>query len=200
MSGHGSRSLKPRAALLASLVAVLGLLALVTARTNRPASITVALARGETPPAPLFVLPRLDAEGILDLASLRGRVVVLNFWASWCIPCRDEAPLLEATWQRYRERGVLVIGVNVQDLVPAALRFLQETHTTYPQVRDKDNTVYRAYGLTGVPETFFIDRQGRIVRKFPGAVVNREQWFTTTEEVFGRQHGSPGGTLPVKPE
>jgi cytochrome c biogenesis protein CcmG/thiol:disulfide interchange protein DsbE len=181
----GSR--RHQAVLLGSLVVFLGLLVFVTIRTNRPASLTVALARGETPAAPLLVLPRLDAEGSLDLEALRGRVVVLNFWSSWCIPCRDEAPALEATWQRYRERGVMVLGVNVQDLTPAALRFLHETRTTYPTVRDKDNTVYRAYGLTGVPETFFVDRSGRIVRKFPGAVTDPQEWFRAVEAALARQ-------------
>ncbi len=181
----GSR--RHQAVLLGSLVIFLGVLVFVTLRTNRPASLTVALARGETPVAPLLVLPRLDAEGSLDLGALRGRVVVLNFWSSWCIPCREEAPALEATWQRYRERGVMVLGVNVQDLTPAALRFLHETKTTYPTVRDKDNTVYRAYGLTGVPETFFVDRSGRIVRKFPGAVTDPQEWFRAVEAALARQ-------------
>jgi len=180
-------SLARRAALLASLVAVLGLLAFVTARTQRPASITSALARGLTPEAPGFSLPRLDAPGALDLASLRGKAVVINFWASWCLPCREEAPVLEATWQRYRDRGAVVVGVDVQDLTNEAHRFLRETKTTYPQVRDKDNAVYRAYGLTGVPETFFIDRAGRIVRKFPGAVTDPEEWFKTVEETLARR-------------
>lgn len=176
-----------QAVLMGSLVVLLGLLVFVTLRTNRPASLTVALARGDTPVAPLLVLPRLDAEGSLDLGALRGRVVVLNFWSSWCIPCREEAPALEATWQRYRERGVMVVGVNVQDLTPEALRFLHETRTTYPTVRDKDNTVYRAYGLTGVPETFFVDRFGRIVSKFPGAVTDPQEWFRTVETALARQ-------------
>ncbi len=179
-------SLGRRAALLGSLAAVLGLLAFVTVRSNRPASLSVALARGQTPEAPPFVLSRLDAEGTLDLASLRGKTVVVNFWASWCIPCRDEAQALEATWQRYRDRGVVVVGVDVQDLTHEALRFLRETKTTYPQVRDKDNTVYRAYGLTGVPETFFVDRAGRIVRKFPGAVTDPRQWFKAVEDLLAR--------------
>ena len=181
-----SSSLRQRAVLLGTLAAVLGLLAFLTVRSNRPASISVALARGLTPEAPQFVLPRLDAEGTLDLTSLRGKVVVVNFWASWCIPCREEAQALEATWQRYRDRGVVVVGINVQDLVPEAQRFLKETKTTFPVIRDKDNTVYRAYGLTGVPETFFVDRQGRIVRKFPGAVTDSKQWFRIVEEVLAR--------------
>ncbi|MGH2373681.1 MAG: TlpA family protein disulfide reductase [bacterium] len=180
------RILGRRAALLGGLAAVLGLLAFVTVRTQRPASITAALARGLSPAAPDFVLPRLDAQGTLDLTSLRGKVVVVNFWASWCIPCRDEAPLLEATWQRYRDRDVVVVGVNVQDLTDEAQRFLRETKTTYLQVRDRDNTVYRAYGLMGVPETFFVDRAGRIVRKFPGAVTDLKEWFKAVEELRTR--------------
>lgn len=172
--------------ILAVVGLVVGALALLIVRAGRQASITAALARGLTPDAPPFVLPRLDRDGTLELAALRGKVVVLNFWASWCVPCRDEAPLLEAIWQRYRDRGVVVVGVNVQDLIPAAQRFLRETRTTYPVVRDRDNRIYRAYGLTGVPETFFIDRQGRIVRKFPGVVTDQAAWARAVEEVLAR--------------
>ncbi|MGQ0569064.1 MAG: TlpA family protein disulfide reductase [Armatimonadota bacterium] len=177
-------SLRRRAALLGSLILILGLLAFVTARTNQQASITVPLARGLTPEAPAFDLPRLDAGGTLDLRSLRGKVVVINFWASWCIPCRDEAPAIEATWQRYKNRGVVVVGIDVQDLVPEAMRFLADTGTPYPMIRDKDNSVYRAYGLTGVPETFFVDRAGRIVRKFPGVVTDSQIWFKAVEDAL----------------
>ncbi len=173
-------------ALVGSVIVFLGLLAFVTLRTNRPASISVALARGLTPDAPAFDLPRLDAEGSLTLESLRGKVVVVNFWASWCIPCKEEAPALEATWQRYKDQGVVVLGVNVQDLIPEATRFLKTTKTTYPSVRDKDNSIYRAYGLTGVPETFFVDRSGRIVRKFPGAVTDPQEWFKAVEDTLKR--------------
>ncbi|MGH2372525.1 MAG: TlpA family protein disulfide reductase [bacterium] len=173
-------------ALLGCLVAALGLLFYLTIRGSRPESISVALARGLTPEAPGFVLPRLDGRGAIALDSLRGRVVVINFWASWCAPCRAEATALEATWQRYRNRGVIVLGINVQDLVPEGLRFLRETKTTYPMVRDRDNTVYRAYGLTGLPETFFVDRSGRIVSKFRGGVSDHHSWFRAVEEALAR--------------
>jgi cytochrome c biogenesis protein CcmG/thiol:disulfide interchange protein DsbE len=179
-------SLGGRVALVGSVIVVLGLLAFVTLRTNRPSSISVALARGLTPDAPAFELPRLDAEGTLSLGLLRGKVVVINFWASWCIPCKEEAKALEATWQRYKDKDVVVLGVDVQDLIPEAARFLKVTKTTYPVVRDKDNAVYRAYGLTGVPETFFVDRQGRIVRKFPGAVTEPKEWAKAVEDALKR--------------
>ncbi len=180
------RSGRQRLAIMGAVVGLMALLAVVTVRSNRPASITVALARGLNPEAPVFALPRIDEEGTLELAALRGRVVVLNFWSSWCIPCREEAAAIEATWNRYRERGAVVVGINVQDLTGAASRFLRDVGATFPNVRDKDNTVYRAYGLTGVPETFFVDRQGLIVRKFPGAVSSPGVWFEAVEEALRR--------------
>jgi cytochrome c biogenesis protein CcmG/thiol:disulfide interchange protein DsbE len=169
------------------LVPVLALLLVIgyaALRRQQPQSITAALARGERPPAPQFTLPRFDG-GTLGLSALRGRYVVMNFWASWCIPCKDEAPLLERVWREYRSRGVVVLGVNIQDLEPEARRFIAETRATYPQVRDRDGTVARAYGTTGVPETFFIDRQGRIVRKFPGAAVEWRFWEEAVEDLIG---------------
>jgi cytochrome c biogenesis protein CcmG/thiol:disulfide interchange protein DsbE len=171
---------------LGGLILLLGLLAFVTLQTNRPAAISVALARGETPAAPEFTLPRLDTGELLNLQSLRGNVVVINFWASWCLPCRDEAPAIEETWHRFRDKGVVVLGVNVQDLVPEAQKFIRDTGATFPNVRDRDNSVYRAYGLTGVPETFFIDRDGRIVRKFPGVVTDSGVWARAVEEILSR--------------
>jgi cytochrome c biogenesis protein CcmG/thiol:disulfide interchange protein DsbE len=175
-----------RVIMLGALVLVLGVLAVASFRSNRPAELTIALARGQTPDAPLFTLQRLGDQGTLDLAHFRGKVVVLNFWASWCEPCRDEAPAIEAAWRRYRDRGVVVIGVNVQDLLPKAARFVEAVGATYPMARDRDNRVYRAYGLTGVPETFFIDRAGRVVRKFAGVVTDRAAWFVAIDDALTR--------------
>jgi cytochrome c biogenesis protein CcmG/thiol:disulfide interchange protein DsbE len=162
----------------------LGVVGYAAVRKQQPQSITARIARGERPPAPEFRLPRLDTGKTLDLADLRGRPVVLNFWASWCVPCKDEAPLLERAWQIYRGRGLSVVGVNIQDLEREARRFVAATGTTFPNVRDGDNSTYQAYGLTGVPETFFVDRQGRILHKFPGAVTQWSAWQEAIEQLL----------------
>lgn len=166
------------------LVPILLLLAAIGyAFFTQPRSITNQIARNERPPAPEFWLPKFDG-GTLALSDLRGRAVVLNFWASWCVPCKDEAPHLERAWQTYRDQGLVVVGVNVQDLDREARRFLAVTGATFPNVRDGDNSTYRAYGLTGVPETFFINRQGRIVRKFPGAFTAWRIWQEAIEALL----------------
>jgi cytochrome c biogenesis protein CcmG/thiol:disulfide interchange protein DsbE len=123
----------------------------------------VKLGGGRTPPAPQFALSRLDAPGKLALASLRGKVVVLNFWASWCVPCKSEAPRLEAAWQRYRDKGVVVVGVDAQDFSGDAKHFVKKYKLTYPNVHDGPGDVLPKYGVTGFPETYFVDRQGRLI-------------------------------------
>ncbi|MDQ7851039.1 MAG: TlpA disulfide reductase family protein [Armatimonadota bacterium] len=178
------RSLLLRLAWILPLVAVLAVLGAAVLRAGRSTSIAAALARGHRPPAPAFRLSTLEGRA-LDLVELRGRPVVLNFWASWCGPCREEAPLLERAWQTYRYRGLVVVGVNIQDLEADARRFIRENGITYPNVRDRDGRVNRAYGVTGVPETFFIDPVGRIVRKFPGAVVTWRPWEEAIEQLLG---------------
>jgi len=179
-----SRRAQARLLWLLPVIALLAVVGYASLQKQRPESITAALARGERPAAPEFRLGRLNASGALGLADLRGKVVVLNFWASWCIPCKDEAPLLERVWQTYRDRGLVVVGVNIQDLEQEARRFIAQTNPTYSNVRDVDGAVHRAYGLTGVPETFFITRDGRIIRKFPGAVVEWTVWRDAAEELL----------------
>jgi cytochrome c biogenesis protein CcmG/thiol:disulfide interchange protein DsbE len=114
-------------------------------------------------PAPNFTARRVDAGGKLDLASLRGKPVVLNFWASWCVPCKGEAKLLEQAWQQYRSKGVVFVGVDYTDVVGDARTFMAHHGVTYPIVQDGSGRIGDKYGLTGVPETFFIDRNGRLV-------------------------------------
>ena len=99
---------------------------------------------------------------------------MLNFWASWCVPCRTEAPLLERTWREQRERGVLFLGLNMQDATDEGRAFLREFAVSYLNVRESGNSVARRWGVTGIPETFFISPAGRVVGHVIGAV-SREQ-------------------------
>jgi cytochrome c biogenesis protein CcmG/thiol:disulfide interchange protein DsbE len=123
-------------------------------------------------PASPFALTTFDGQPI-SLDPLRGRVVVVNFWASWCIPaCYDEAPSLERAWQAYRDRGVVLIGVNIQDKEEPARRFLARFGHTFPNAPDPAGRVAVDYGVYGVPETFFVDRKGRIRFKHVGAVTD----------------------------
>ena len=119
--------------------------------------------RGETPPAPAFTLDRLDRPGKLSLAAYRGRPVVLNFWASWCVPCKEEAPLLEEVWRNHRDQGLVVLGVDINDLRGDARRFARQNRMSYPLGFDGMGETSTDYGLTGVPETFFIARSGKLV-------------------------------------
>jgi cytochrome c biogenesis protein CcmG/thiol:disulfide interchange protein DsbE len=99
----------------------------------------------------------------VTLTDLAGKGVVLNFWASWCKPCEEEAALLEAKWREYRDRGVVFIGVDYLDQDPAAKRYLEKFDITYPNGPDLASRIAKRYTISGVPETFFIDAQGKIV-------------------------------------
>jgi cytochrome c biogenesis protein CcmG/thiol:disulfide interchange protein DsbE len=115
-------------------------------------------------PAPLFSLPRLDGAGDLSLASLRGKTVVLNFFASWCAPCKREAPGLEKFWRRYRSDGVVVLGVDSGDAKSDARRFLSVHGVTYPIVSDPQETLaFGPYDLPGFPATYVLNSRGRVV-------------------------------------
>jgi cytochrome c biogenesis protein CcmG/thiol:disulfide interchange protein DsbE len=132
------------------------------------------LREGKTPPAPAFDLPRLTGEGRISLASYKGKAVVLNFWASWCEPCKAEAPLLESAWRKYRGRGLVVLGVNSQDLSSDARRFARQVGWTYPLVRDGAGDVLGPYAVSAFPETFFVDRSGKLVARIDGEVSEDE--------------------------
>jgi cytochrome c biogenesis protein CcmG/thiol:disulfide interchange protein DsbE len=122
-------------------------------------------------PAPVFTLTPLGGGQPVSLADLKGRVVVLNFWASWCYPaCYEEAPVLEAGWRKWRERGVVFLGVNMQDTDAEAQRFVARFAFTFPNLSERDGRTVIDYGVYGVPETFFIDRDGRIAKKVVGGL------------------------------
>jgi cytochrome c biogenesis protein CcmG/thiol:disulfide interchange protein DsbE len=127
---------------------------------------------GAGKPAPGFSAPLLGGNGTLSLSDLEGKPVVLNFWASWCGPCKDEAPLLRRAHERFGDR-VAFVGVDSHDARSDALAFLHRYRIDYPNVFDGDQQIYRDYGLTGQPETFFIDRSGEIAAHVPGPLYGR---------------------------
>ena len=120
--------------------------------------------------APPLALGLLRGGGTVDLADLRGQVVVVNFWASWCRECRDEQPALDAAWDRYRERGVVFVGVLFEDAVRDGLAVADELGMDWPLVVDPSSRTAFAFGVFGVPETFVIGRDGSVVAKRVGPV------------------------------
>lgn len=169
------------------VVGLLGVLIWDTTHGSGGATFTAKIERGERPPAPAFALPviwehsetwpidlrpRLG-DGTLTLAELRGRPAVINFWASWCVPCKEEAPAFAAAARQFSGRAAFV-GMDTQDFTGAARGFLRRYKVNYVSVRDGTDKTYRAYGLTGVPETYFVDPRGRTVEHAVGAVSRRE--------------------------
>jgi cytochrome c biogenesis protein CcmG, thiol:disulfide interchange protein DsbE len=165
------RALSPAPiAIVCVLLALIALLAYGLAQNEPDRGVDEALARGERSPAPAFELPKLGGGGSESLADYRGQVVVLNFWASWCKPCRDESPLLERWHRRISDRGATVLGVDILDVTGRAQDFVDEYGLTYPMLKDKDGEGLDKFGVVAYPETFVIDRQGRIAAVARGPV------------------------------
>ena len=169
------------------LVVLLFILLAWSLFTDEGGDLAAAAARGDRPQAPDFTLERLDEEGELQLSSLRGKAVVVNFWASWCQPCKEEAPFLEETWRKNRDRGLVVVGLDAKDFRADARRFAERFGLTFPLVYDGPGDSTKPFGVTGFPETFVIDREGRVVEAFAGAVDGddvRERFRNAVEQAL----------------
>jgi cytochrome c biogenesis protein CcmG/thiol:disulfide interchange protein DsbE len=159
---------------VAAVAALAGLFAAGMALSSQP---------GKRPavgsPAPDFSLPmypeyRGGLPEAVRLSDLKGRVVVLNFWASWCVECVKETEAFEAAWREYQGRGVVILGVDYLDTEAAAYRYLQGFNVTFPNGVDLQQRVSHLYRITGVPETFFIDKQG-VVRRVTIQALTRQE-------------------------
>jgi cytochrome c biogenesis protein CcmG, thiol:disulfide interchange protein DsbE len=160
-------AVKPRLVpILVSIVGACLIGLLIYGVTSQSASRTLddRLAEGEHPLAPdaARALPILDGHGMSSLAALRGKVVVLNFWASWCEPCQVEAPLLERAQAQLTRADGTVLGVAYLDASPDSQSFVRRFHLTYPNLRDNDGHFAHSYGTDQLPESFVIDRHGHI--------------------------------------
>jgi cytochrome c biogenesis protein CcmG/thiol:disulfide interchange protein DsbE len=161
-----------RALQATALVAVAGLFALLVWRLTHQ-SHPPKLGG----PAPTFSARRLEGAGSIDLTSLRGKPVVLNFFASWCEPCKAESKVLEQASRQYGDR-VVFLGVDYHDVTSDAKKFLRAHDITYATVQDGSGRVGDLYGLTGVPETYFIDARGRLVGShIEGTVAHQQTKF-----------------------
>lgn len=205
----GARRQLPRIGVFVAVGALLALLTYGLATGAPDTGLDQRLARREAAPSPGFrltVLERGDVgsrmraavepamrDGQLTGAELEGTPFVLNFWASWCNPCRVEAPRLERAWRAARARGVLFVGLNQQDLSGDAREFLREFDASYPNVRDPSNDTAIEWGVTGLPETFFVTARGNVVGHVVGAISDRQLRLGIEAAVSGRVIGVISG-------
>jgi cytochrome c biogenesis protein CcmG, thiol:disulfide interchange protein DsbE len=173
-----------QAAAVAVVLSLIGLLLWRLVASGEAAGLVAAVERGETPPAPPLALPVLDGEREIDLGDYRGKAVILNFWASWCEPCKEEAPMLQRVWEEGRDDGLVVLGVNAQDFERDARRFVRRYGLTYPIVHDGPGSSLGRYGLTGFPETWWVDREGRLVAYAQGQFT-ADELRRNTERALG---------------
>jgi cytochrome c biogenesis protein CcmG, thiol:disulfide interchange protein DsbE len=174
-------------AVLAVAVGVLAVAVLLSfGLSHRDALATSPLVRR---PAPAFTLPALDSrhDSAVRLSALRGHVVVVNFWASWCTECHTEQAALNRTWARFRDAGVVVVGVDFEDAPGDARDYVARTGASYPMVVDATSATALAYGLRGVPETYVIDPRGRIVDRVIGPVTSARLAHRITGLLDGTQ-------------
>jgi peroxiredoxin len=164
--------------LAARIVAVAGVLTLAGILgwrlSHQPKSVEAAVAHGRIVKAPLFKLRPLTGKGTVSLAALRGKAVVINFWASDCAPCKKEMPRLQAASERWRGKDVAVVGIDVLDSGAAARAFAHKHGVTYELGFDPLGDTVVSYGIAATPTTFFVDRRGRIVKRILGPVSNAD--------------------------
>lgn len=181
-----------RRVLLLALIPIAALFALfawaLVKSGGQPAGIGINSVFGEVAlkpsPARDFTLPLLSGQ-TLALQDLRGQVVMLDFWSSWCPPCREEAPTLARVYERYKDRGVTFLGVAIWDSEDEVKRFIERNGLRYPNGLDSKGRIAIEYGVKGIPEKFFVDRQGNLVRKFIGPVTE-ERLTAVLDELLAR--------------
>lgn len=165
---------------IAILVALLVMIAIVGVQL---------ISQNQTQPtegrAPDFEFTTFDGE-TMRLSDLRGNVVMINFWASWCIPCKDEAPELEAAWQMYKDQNVIFLGIAYADNGPRSLEFMEEYGITYMNAPDLGTRISELYNIQGVPETFIIDQEGNVA-EFVYAGVNRQRLASMIDPLLARE-------------
>ena len=119
--------------------------------------------------APSFVAPKVGGQ-LVSLENYKNKPLVLNFWASWCPPCRDETPGMERIWRKYEDQGVVILGINVQDGEKEAERYISEFGVTFSNALDLDGSITVDYGVTGLPVTFFIDNDSVVTGRWVGSI------------------------------
>ena len=164
-----------------AVIALVALLVYGVSSSGPSRTLDSQLANGEKPAAPTLELTSLRSGKPESLADYRGKVVLLNVWASWCGPCQTESPLLERWHQKMQPLGGTVLGVDTLDLQGDALGFISEHKLTYPQLNDRDGTSIKKLGTSQYPESFVLDKQGRITALQRGPV--DDKWM--------RQHVLP---------
>lgn len=168
--------------LIGGVVLLVGLIGVMAANLHKLKSVDL-----QDRPAPEFSLALFDQfdQKQINLTDLRGQVVVINFWASWCVECYKEAELLEQAWQDYKDRGVMFVGVDYLDTDKEGLAYMEQYGITYPSGPDFGSKISKAYAITGVPETFFIDRDGQIMHVQIGPI-ERDELYNLLDRLIAQ--------------